>query len=224
MLNDQSWTQTAKSHNHTVSFSTDAEVNTYMMFTMTRCATVFAEEILQQRLQRLAQHYAIPGPQPLEPIIDACAPTSVLLCFMYRKNWWAWACSKLIAAKNMLPNHRALHYNSPVDFTQLNSKTISNSDFDFLTGIVDQTFNLWCNIRLKYPQHQARLYTFEDAVPNNQHRTNHSAIPYKHKDFITNYHDYKQTFMDVYLPHWQMLESNALMHLANMQVQTTNTI
>jgi len=104
-----------------------------------------------------------------------------------------------------------------VNFDQLTPIEITKNDLDQLESVLKRTFNLWCNIRMIYPNHTVELYRFETSVCNQQ--ATHLAIPYRHEDFIINYESAKQLFLSDYLTKWQTIESNVLKHLSKMGIR-----
>lgn len=218
---DQTWTQTDQQRiNPEIKFAAvdpDRAVDRYMMLTFSRCGTMFAESILQQRYQRLHPHYGL-DLEPEKMAVEFQDP-DLLLCMMYRRDWWRWAVSITIGE-----DHGCHHYDSKVDWASLYQVTIDKHQLDQLETRVFGIFNFWCNIRLLYPQHQVKLFTCEGVTGSDQNKTTHRKIDYDSAGLVKDYEESKQLFESEYLQRWQMMEHNALSHLANMQVSFTDIV
>ena len=218
---DQNWTNTEELLiNDNIKFNSEdlqKQVDTYMMLTFSRCGTTFTESILREKYQRFLPHYGL-DTHPWA-MAKLCQDKNLLLCLLYRKDWWRWALSYMIGQE-----HGYHHYNSQIDWASLSCISLGQEQLDHLDTIVYGIFNFWCNLRVYCPQHHIKLFVFEDVIQHNQEKTKHTKISYDSTKLISNYEEAKELFESRYLGRWQAMEKNALAHLAKMKVEFTNII
>lgn len=202
-------------------------IKNYMMFTFTRCGTVFTESILRQKYPNIRhEHYGPPDFDKVDVIKEFCLHNNnVRICLNYRSSWWNWLTSQIIMTTNKNATTRgALHYSDNINWDDLKSSTINKEHFDFYEKTIINTFTFWIQLRLVLPTHQFSLFRFEDILPLYQSKTDHKQIPYNKNKLITNYSEAHKIFTEHYLPKWQSIEKKALRFLKQLNVSPTVNI
>jgi hypothetical protein len=221
LLNDTGWIDAEQLYLHNQVNFADANlgspVSRYQMFTFARCGTVFTESLLLKKYPRIEHHYVLENNQ--NRIVDQCQNTETLICLLYRRDWWAWLVSNIISEHNDY-----YHYDSTVDFSQLNSVEIGSTQIEQYEERIKSIFNFWCNLRMCLPMHQFKIFEFAEVIRQNQKATAHKKIPYEPSTFVLDHDKSKLFFESNYLPRWQEIEKNSLNHLSSMKVNVTSTI
>ena len=221
LLNDSGWIDAEQLYLHNQINFADANlgapVSRYQMFTFARCGTVFTESVLLKKYPKIEHHYVLED--DLSRIVKECQNIETLVCLLYRRDWWGWLVSNIISEHNAYH-----HYDSAVDFTQLNSVEIGPAQIELYEERVKSIFNFWCNLRMCLPLHQFKLFEFADVIRQNQKSTAHKKIPYEPADFVLDHDNSKLFFESTYLPRWQQIERNCLHHLSSLKVNLTSTI
>jgi hypothetical protein len=204
--------------------STNPVVNKYMMFTFTRCGTVFTESILQKKYPAVQSHYGYVGHNKKE-IVNMCSSDDIRICLNYRSNWWNWITSYAIAEANRHMTERGvLHYFDNVDWKSVVPTKITDDLFTKCEHYINSTFCFWCQLRLCLPNHTFSLFRFEDILPLYKNKTDHAQNPYDKTKLIIDYADTEQLFKERYLARWQAIEQKTLRFLKQMNVVPTTIL
>lgn len=196
-------------------FDSQPRAEKAQVLTFYRTGTIFLESILYQICG-----YAKGGDLALlastddSKMIYDLAKTSqpdIFLC--YRSDWWEWIVSVLISEK-----FDYYHYDSDIDWQQLESFEILLQDFEHWANIARSNWQALCHFRTQFPNLNFYVFEFSTLVKN-KHLTNHRSIKYDKKSLISNYSQAKTLFETQYLLKFQLWEKNCVRHLQTMNCQ-----
>lgn len=196
---------------HRQQFSVDGSFDSFQVFTMGRAGTHFLESVLSQNYNQISPHKttSVENAENIRSLL----PARTVAALLYRKDWWGWVSSNIIAYENGY-----YHYNT-LPRTGMMSTTGTTEHLDVSEATMVNNFDFWCNLRMEYPTHKFVLYEFSDIVEHWKTRTKHEQIPYDKRSLIENYDEIKAVFHRDYLPRWKFIEERMLSHLKSMNIE-----
>jgi hypothetical protein len=181
-----------------------------------RSGTIFLESILYRKCNYdkdrgwspLADHARMGGDDRLLYSVIHQSQPDIFFC--YRKNWWDWFVSLLIAYQ-----FNYYHYFDNINWEKLPSFDITKEHMEQELKQFQATWNAMCHFRTLYPHLNFYIFEFSDLIQN-QHLTEHKKMHYNKTKLIKNYDDAKALFDSIYLPRFDRCATNAISHLQTM--------
>ena len=202
-----------------IEFNDTASLNSdyFQISTFGRSGTQFLEVILRKRYKQLSHHFSIHEGRH-EKTLDYFNNEKCSMFFVYRKDWWGWLTSTFIGSPLGMP-----HYNSSINWNDVAPTELTEEHFLTYEDYIKDTFDIWCNLRTLFPEHDFHLLEYSNIVTDYADRSDHKKIEYNKKDLITNYDEMKEYFEVNFLPRWRKYEHNAVGHLLAMGCKTKLT-
>ena len=200
------------------------------IITFTRCGTVFLEKLLYQYhgYTELSPHCMIgevTSNQRIENLVDLHRPD---IFIVYRKNWWEWITSRIIA-KNLewveesVARPLWIHAEHEDRFQWNDIAPVELTDKIF-TEQIDAIFANWnaiCHLRAKFRALNFHIVEFSNLTQSKKDNLDR-PIKYEKRKLISNYDVAKETFERSYLPSILKYQTNALQHLITMKCNIPN--
>ena len=200
-----------------LNFESQPKSSTAWVLHFPRSGTVFLESILSAHggYQRVLPHA---GPDADDAknlkIYETLQANRPDVYLNYRKDWWGFTTSMLIAQHT-----NYYHYNTAPDWRDVQPFTASVQELDQVEHMAMSTWNFLCSTRTMFPNLNFYIYEFDDLI---QHRTltSHRAIDYSKQSLIKNYNELEQVFNAQYLDRFVQYQNRCLRHLNEMACQT----
>lgn len=184
--------------------------------TFSRCGSELTEDLLLTRFKPLAPHFVVGSNEENQANVDKIVQAhDVTVVLVYRKSWWDWIISSSIKRR-----YGAYHYYDNQAIDELPPFDITEEFILESQNEVLRTWDFWCNLRVKFPEHDFYLLEFSDIVNKYAKLSSHQALRYNKERIIGNYHQAKQLFESKYLNDWITVSERCRSHLINMGCHT----